>query len=316
MKRRLTPVGLLLFFCIGLLSKHLSKDTAFAAEPQTVTPQTLAPQTLDLILVAGQSNSVGYDARPDQLPEDGADQKILFWWRCGDPPPDEHDSIGRKWSHLQTQPLGNPKKPREGRQYGNFAQATGGFGPEIGIGRTLYAKTGQRLAIVKAAFSGTGMRTDWNPDDAGSGGSCYRALLQETRDAIAAAKEQQLTLRVTAIAWVQGESDANANDAPKYAERLGHMLKSLRRDLDSPRMIAMLAVNTRFGSGKNQHLPTVIAAQQALGKDDPLCEYVDTAKAEIANGVHFNAVGTLEVGRLFAETLLKLQTSNNAGASQ
>jgi hypothetical protein len=304
MKSLLTPVCLLIVFCTAVLSDA----SVSAVEPES--------KALDLILVAGQSNAVGYDARPDELPKDAADQNVLFWWRCGDPPPDEHDSIGRKWSHLQPQPLGNPKKPRQGREYGNFAQPAGGFGPEMGIGRTLYAQTGSRLAIVKVAFSGTGLRTDWNPDDPGPGGSCYRALVQETRDAIAAASQQGVTLRVTAIAWVQGESDANANDAPKYEQRLGHMLTSLRRDLDASGMVAMLAVNTRFGSGKNEHLPTVIAAQQALAMADPLCDYVDTSKAGIANGVHFNAAGTLEVGRLFAVTLLRMQTTNNAGVSK
>lgn len=87
---------------------------------------------------------------------------VLFWWRCGDPPADEHDSTsGGQWTHLQPQPLGNPMLPKEGRQYGNFAQAEGGFGPKIGFARELLAKEpGKKLAIVKAAFSGTGLRTD------------------------------------------------------------------------------------------------------------------------------------------------------------
>jgi len=59
-----------------------------------------------LILVAGQSNAVGFDAKPTELPPNKLDKDVMFWWRCGDPLPDEHDSIGATWSHLQPQPLG------------------------------------------------------------------------------------------------------------------------------------------------------------------------------------------------------------------
>ena len=129
-------------------------------------------ELIDLILVAGQSNAVGYDAKPSELPEDAADEKIMFWWRCGDPPPDAHDSVsGGKWTQLQPQPLGNPKKPRQGRQYGNFAQAEGGFGPEIALARALHKQQGRKLAVIKAAFSGTGIRKDWNHHDPGDAGS-------------------------------------------------------------------------------------------------------------------------------------------------
>jgi len=36
------------------------------------SPNVFAAKTRDLILIAGQSNAVGYD--------DSADKEILFWW--------------------------------------------------------------------------------------------------------------------------------------------------------------------------------------------------------------------------------------------
>jgi hypothetical protein len=272
--------------------------------------QSSAAETRDLILVAGQSNAVGFDAKPSERPADAADREVLFWWRCGDPPPDEHDSTsGGKWTHLQPQPLGDPIKPRKGRQYGNFAQADGGFGPEIGLARELRAKEGKPLAIVKAAFSGTAMAQDWNHADAGDGGSCYRALVAETKAAIAAAKTKGVTLRLRALAWVQGESDSNAKDAPNYEKALGGMIAALREDLDAPRLIALLAVNTRFGNDKNPFVPKVIEAQRALAAKDKRCAYVDTAGAEtlLPSRTHFTTAGTLEVGRRFANALLAVE---------
>jgi hypothetical protein len=260
-------------------------------------------ETRDLILIAGQSNAVGYDTKASELPADAADKDILFWWRTGDPPPDEHDSTsGGKWTHLQSQPKGNPD-----HQFGNFANADGGFGPEIGLARALYAKGNKQLAIVKAAWNGTSMAQAWNPADRGDGGSCYRALVSETKAAMAAAGSQGITLRLRAFVWVQGESDANATAAPRYEKALGDMIAALRKDLDSPQLIALLAVNTKYGGGTNPFMPKIVEAQQALAAKDPRCAYVDTASATIANTAHFDTAGTLDVGRRCAEALLKIE---------
>ncbi len=289
--------------CLGLASwlrYGVIISALFAA------PALPAEEVLDLLLIAGQSNAVGYDAKPADLPADPQDDAVLFWFQTGDPPPDDHDSgSAGLWTTLRPQPLGRPKQPREGRQYGNFAQADGGFGPEMGLCRTLRREQpGRPLAVIKVAFSGTGLATDWHPDDPGDVGACYRALVSNTRNACQALKAQGKTIRPRALVWVQGESDANPADAPKYQDRLGHFLRSLRRDLEWPELPAFVSLNTQFGGGSNPHVAQVIAAQKALDADDPWTVYVDTSKAELANAVHWSSAGTLDVGRRFAQALL------------
>lgn len=265
---------------------------------------------VDLLIVAGQSNAVGADTDPGEMLTSEADQHIMFWWKCGDPPPDEHDSTsGGKWSHLQAQPLGDPKKPRQGRQYGNFAHPDGGFGPEINFARTLYARENKPLAVIKVAFSGTGLRRDWDHTDPGEAGACYRSLISETRAAIDAAKKDGIELRPRAFGWVQGESDANANDSAIYARNLDAMLTAIRKELDAPKLAALIAVNTRFLEGRNTFMPAIIEQQKLAASFDPRWAYVDTSAATIANQVHYDSKGTLEVGRLFAESLLRIEKS-------
>ena len=268
-----------------------------------------AAETRDLILVAGQSNAVGYDATPAELPADPADTNVLFWWRCGDPPPDDFDSTGRDWTTLQAQPVGTPMAKDKGvpRQYGNFSHAEGGFGPEIGFARALVAREKKPLAVLKAAFSGTGLRSDWNPEDAGAGGTCYRALVKEVRNGIASARGKRIEFRLRALVWVQGESDANAKDAPVYAERLGAMVERLRKELVAPQLIALVGVNSNFGNGKNTFMPEIVAQQKALPSKLTRCAYVDTSGVTYANGAHFDSAGTLEIGRRFAEALIKFE---------
>jgi hypothetical protein len=272
----------------------------------------------DLVVVAGQSNAVGFDAIAPQLPADSVDQTVLFRWRCGDPPPDDHDSRGTAgWTTLAAQPLGKPlskssaaamKPPHSdaSRQYGNFAKAEGGFGPEIGFARAMPAKEAVSLAILKVAFSGTSVAKDWGPSLTEPQGACYRALTAEYRAAVLAAKDEGISLRPRALVWVQGESDANAEAAPRYEENLGAMLEQLRKDLDAPDLILLIGVNTRFGNGKNPHLPAIIAAQKALDARLPHCAYVDTTGAETLppSHTHFTSAGTLEIGKRYAEALL------------
>lgn len=40
-------------------------------------------ETRDLILIAGQSSAVGFDAIPSELPTNKADQDVMFWCSWG-----------------------------------------------------------------------------------------------------------------------------------------------------------------------------------------------------------------------------------------
>jgi hypothetical protein len=268
-------------------------------------------------LVAGQSNAVGFDAYAEELPADPKDAATMFWWRVGDPPPDEFDGTSaRQWTTLQFQPrtpaMSGDAAKKIGRQYGNFNKKTkGGFGPEIGMVRTLATKERRPLAVIKTAFSGTSVAADWNVGLPGKADACYRAMIDEAKAALAAAQAKGVTLRPRAFVWVQGESDANAKDSPAYAANLSAMLKSLRTELAAPDLILLLGVNTRFGNGKNAFMPKVVEAQQEVAAALPRARYVDTAGAETLPPAHthFTATGTLEIGRRFAEALLAAEAT-------
>ncbi len=254
----------------------------------------------DAFFFAGQSNAVGFDSGASDLPPSGLDASIALWWRCGDPPPDDADSQSGGWTHLGPQWRGEPKaKGSEPRQYGNFAHPEGGYGPEVSMMRALATKDPTRpLGAIKVAFSGTSL-DDWNPVD--PVGACYRVFVDEARRALT---EKPMAPR--ALAWIQGESDANAEDAPRYAARLRRLIASLRRDLAAPDLVVLLAVNTRFGMGKNPYVADIVDAQREVAAADPLCTYVDTARATIANGAHFDAQGTRDVGRWLADAYAPL----------
>lgn len=285
-----------------MLSKSASLLVALAG------PILAEPVHYDLVILAGQSNAVGFDAKPSEIPKDPVDQKVLLWWKTGDPPPDTHDSSSNNWLPLGPQPLGNPAPKKSApRQYGNFAQPDGGFGPEMGFARhLLQIDPDRKLAILKVAFSGTSIPQDWDPKKRDQKDSCYAALLAEFQRATLAAKTKDIVLRPTAFLWVQGESDANAQNAPPYAKDLADFLQALRSDLNAPKLPAFIAVNPHFGLGKNTFMPAIVEAQKQAAQNDPLTTYLDTSSAPIANGAHFDTRGTLQVGQEFAAAFLKL----------
>ena len=183
----------------------------------------------------------------------------------------------------------------------------------MSLARTIYARQQQPIAVLKVAFSGTGMRSDWNPIGEGDDGRCYRALIAEFAKATAAATRKQIKLKPRALFWIQGENDANAKDAPKYADALGQMIHHVRTDIDANELPVFIAFNTKFSKGTNKFVPRIVEQQKELSRREQNIHYVDTSAATTANFAHYDAAGTLLVGQLFANALLKAeQTTQNA----
>ena len=88
-------------------------------------------------------------------------------------------------------------------------------------------------------------------------------------------------------------------------------LAFVRDDLAAKDMTVLLAVNTKFKAGPdpNPLVMQVVEAQKQVAETLPRCDYVDTSAASVANAAHFDAPGTLDVGRRFAEGLLAAEAT-------
>jgi hypothetical protein len=293
---------------------RVARLSSFAVVVAAFSVACLSPSTerpvRDLVIVAGQSNAVGFDTDPQRLPADESDKSVMFWWRTGDPPPDEHDSnSGGTWQSLGPQPLGDALKPTWSlRQFGNFRSPRGGFGPEIGFARELAKLESRPLAIVKTAWNGTGMQSDWKARE----GPCYLGLVEEVRRARAAAAAGGIDLRPRALLWIQGEADATPAGLPTYEVSLHSMFEALRVDLEAPRLALVLGVNERYGdpSRIGARMKRLMAAQQSVAAKLPPAVFVDTDGASLQNAAHFDTAGTLEVGKRFARALVELERAH------
>ncbi len=178
-----------------------------------------APQPLALVIVAGQSNALGYQSFvTDPVTHDDvftdrskspADTSVLFMWTESGVP-----SSGATPVRLDApQVLAGVSSPI--------------FGPEVGLARSLWGQGHRNLLVVKVAFSGSSLATDWQPGDAD-----YTALVTRVQQAEAWARSNGYAPSIVALCWMQGESDAMlASQATTYGSHLKSFLAGLHRDL-------------------------------------------------------------------------------------
>ena len=248
----------------------------------------------NLFLVAGQSNAVGYATTISQLTASSADAKIPFFFDCGDPGYDAgvHDSSSMgAWTTLKAQPIGNPTSGA--RQYGNFQYQTGGFGPEMSIGRDLYNAGVNNVAIMKFAYSGTSFRdNDWN-----KGNPLYNDMKSRYAQAVSQLAVNGDTVKLAGLFWIQGESDYGSTT---YQADFTKFIADVRADYNAPK----LPVFCGFNAAYDPTCATVVQAQQAVAASDPLVWYVGLQNAARVDSIHFSGTGELQVGDMFASTYI------------
>jgi hypothetical protein len=146
-------------------------------------------------------------------------------------------------------------------------------------------------------------------------------MMTEINKATAAARKKNLMLRPIALLWVQGESDANAKDAPLYQQRLREMTVAVREQLHSPELKILVAVNTRFQEERNRFMPAIIQAQQDFAAADQFASYVDTSTASMASAAfHAHppcvdyvvriAASLKQSGRVFRQLVIGFDTNH------
>lgn len=292
--RRLPPRMAWLCSCWFLRPTCVATVVVLAAGVAGVSGCFAPDPGYELILVAGQSNAVGFETAVADLPGHAADADIALFFDAGDPGFDDgvydSSSLGQ-WMTLGAQPRGNPTLGS--RQYGNYANADGGFGPEISLARDLHDAGIAHVAVVKFAYNGTSFQdNDWQ-----AGEPLYLALLDRLAAARAALEAEGRAVHLRALVWIQGESDSGSTT---YAADLTAFIEALRDDTGERELPVFLGLKTDFAVSTG----VVVTAQQQVAAADPDVVYVDTVGAEAASRAHFSSMGTLEVGRRFAEALL------------
>src|SRR5262249_11243966 len=194
----------------------------------SVIGRTDSPSALPLqvLVLAGQSNAVGYGADASLLPPElyAPQTDVRFWYDVGitilGTPGPRIDS-GNQFVPLQFQ--------SNALIFGGVAH---GFGPEIKLGRVLADALPTDIAIVKFAIGGSSLAVDWDP---ATPGSYYDQMTDDVTLALAALGAMGDTGRVRGFFWMQGEADSqNLAQATAYEANLTNLIQRVRTDLGDP----------------------------------------------------------------------------------
>jgi hypothetical protein len=254
--------------------------------------RTTAAGPIPIYVFAGQSNMVGSATRASDIPlyapglSVPPSTNVLFWGPTTDAP--------KRWTPIQP-----PTVIRD-------SMFRSGFGPELSAAHRLKAlHPGRQIGIFKFARSNTSLYKAWDPDNP-------IGLYRQMHGALSYARNQltRQTKRSTYIAgffWMQGESDAyKYSTAVAYGKNLEEFIFALRYHLKTPKLPVVVAriADLRYvwPSLKYTHYVRREQFEVAAADHRTFLVYTEGLPREVLSPVHFNAKGTIELGRRFVQS--------------
>jgi len=191
---------------------------------------------LKVFILAGQSNMQGHGAvnTLDWLGEDPTYGKLLGKIKNKDGSWKVRDDVwiwymGRRGN--LTTGYGVPRGP-----HGPY------IGPELGFGTVIGDYLEAQVLLIKIAWGGRALATDFLPPSAGGPGRSYSEMLKHVRDVLGKLKEHfpdynGRGYEIAGFLWFQGWNDMiNRERTAKYTRNLEHFIKDLRKELKVPKL--------------------------------------------------------------------------------
>lgn len=237
------------------------------------TSEPVTPPGLSRVFfMAGQSNMLGYGysaelAAPykDPLPE------VRYW-------------NGANWVDLRT----------------GFGRGTD-FGPEIYFGHILNeALPTDTIYLVKFAVGGTSLWNHWKPNT----GVWHTEFVSRATGALARLEADGVDYEVSAMLWMQGESDAADNKGAFYEANLRGFISDIRTRFGISDLPFYLGrIRDYYGSTVQNNLVRV--AQVDVADTTHNVEWFDTdGFGDLIEGGHYDTNGQAQMGTTFADIYL------------
>jgi len=183
-----------------------------------------------------------------------------------------------------------------------------GVGPGLTFGKIMADHNPSvRIGLIPCAAGGSTI-TVWK-----SGGYWEQTKSKPYDDAIERTKAAMKHGVLKGILWHQGESDSNGDDAELYEDRLVALIDVLRTDLGTPDVPFVVAT---LGDYFIENHPEGKIVNEALRRIPQRVKHtacVDATGLEHkGDNVHFNSSAARELGRRYAEAMLRLQHAENS----
>lgn len=200
------------------------------------------------------------------------------------------------WHQNQWQDLGPGVSANKGR-----------FGPELAFGKAIRkAFPDDDIYLIKTAAGGTSMHKHWNTET----GTMRKRFLATAKAALQNLKKERVKYEIDGMLWMQGESDAAQGKGVEYEESLRMFIKQMRHEFGEKEMpFIMGRILPTFDKPKGNG-PLVRKALETVAKDTKNVACFDTDGFKRINKGHYDHEGQLELGKTYAEHLLKMMKKN------
>ena len=280
-----------------------------------IVEDTLSPadDKVNVVLLAGQSNATGYSKLKYLTNQLTKDQKTSFLQGVDNVYINYFNNNGASSSHNKFEKVG----------FGQGAN-TNTFGPELGLASTLSnAYPSTKTFIIKYTWGGTTLHENWlSPSSKGKTGNLYTAFINFAKANLNYLSEKGYKFNLTALCWMQGESDSCSMQAVHYEENLKNFIFDLRQDLSE----SLFSSELYFIDAGISNCPQWIAyrqinkAKQNVSMLSPLNVYIDTISKGlkfhteprvIVDIYHYDALSEFNLGNLFAEQIINVCNLKN-----
>ena len=236
---------------------------AIAVHLACLVPAALSAAPLKVFILSGQSNMQGHASVStfDYMAKDPKTAPLLKEMvdRKGEP-----RVCDKVWISYLSEGRGGEPVVREGKLTAGFGAREDTIGPEFTFGIAMEKHLGEPILIIKTAWGGKSLHTDFRPPSAGGeeAGKYYKLMIDHVKTTLADPKKivpgynPRDGYEIAGFVWFQGWNDLVDQGAyPKrgerggydmYSEYMAHFIRDVRKDLDAPEMpfvIGVLGVN-------------------------------------------------------------------------
>lgn len=234
---------------------------------------------LKVFILAGQSNMQGHAdvSTFDHLARRPETAALLEQMRDGGGDPVVCERV---WISYLSEDRGGNATVKEGLLTTGFGARDGAIGPEFTFGITMEQHLDQPILLIKTAWGGKSLHTDFRPPSAGDdeGGEYYRLMMEHVKSVLAdpskvvPGHKAEDGVELGGFVWFQGWNDMVDGGAyptrnqpggyDRYSEYLAHFIRDVRKDLDAPELPFVIGVLGVNGPTDMYESPRYVAVHQ------------------------------------------------------
>lgn len=191
------------------------------------------------------------------------------------------------------------------------------IGPELQFGHVIGDYFSEPVLLIKTAWGGKSLHVDFRPPSSGGeGGSYYKQMIQEVRDALAALGETKYEL--CGFVWMQGWNDMVSKEATaEYPKNLVNFAADVRDEFKSPELPFVVGELGNGGPAKEGSGMDAFRRAQRMGAENikdavfvPTAEFARSAELSPnrSHGHHWfgNAESYFLVGDALGQAMKQL----------